>query len=55
MRQARLDRLVAGHALRRGCVGSEGGREGVEREDQVIVTEISFENIARCPFDARLM
>jgi Xaa-Pro aminopeptidase len=36
-------------------VGSEGGREGVKLEDQVIVTEDGFENITSCPFDERLM
>ena len=36
-------------------VGEVGGPDGVKLEDQVLVTENGFENLTRCPFDAKLM
>lgn len=36
-------------------VGEVGGPDGVKLEDQVLVTETGFENLTRCPFDAKLM
>ncbi len=36
-------------------VGAVGGREGVKLEEQVLITEIGAENLARYPFEARLL
>ena len=36
-------------------VGSQGGKEGVKLEDQVIITEGGFENITRFPFEQDLL
>ena len=36
-------------------VGEVGGHEGVQLEEQVLITETGFENLPRCPFAPKLM
>ncbi len=35
--------------------GKVGGRDGIKLEDQILITETGYENLTRCPFDAKLM
>ena len=32
-------------------IGAGGGKESVEPEDRVVVTETGFEGLLQCPFD----
>ncbi len=36
-------------------VGEVGGPDGIKLEDQLLVTENGYENMVKCPFDAKLM
>ena len=33
----------------------QGGEFAIKLEDQVLITETGYENLTKCPFDARLM
>ena len=37
------------------CIQTQGGEFAIKLEDQVLITETGYENLTKCPFDARLM